>query len=149
MTLSPSLSSPTPFRGEVWWVKFNSPITANTPPANTPKANLPTTGDEIYKRRPAVVLNIQAAWRNQLYIVVPLTSWQEYFQQNKYFWMVKILADSTNKLPNNSAADTFQVKSVSILRFDSKLGILTTAQMDLITATIAFCIGYVPPKPAV
>jgi mRNA interferase MazF len=136
-----------PSRGEIWWVNFNSPLTAPTPPAGTPPTQLPTTGDEIYKTRPAVVMNIPATWNLQLVIVVPITSWQNRFQTNNYFWMVKILADATNRLPNDSAANTFQVKSVAAQRFTRKIGVLNTPQMDLIAATIAFCIGYNPPKP--
>lgn len=135
-----------PSRGEIWWVNFNAPITVPTPPDNTPKDQLPTTGDEIYKTRPAVVMNIPASWNLQLVIVVPITKWQNRFQTNNYFWMVKILADATNQLLNDSAANTFQIKSVSTQRFTQKIGVLTTQQMDLIAATIAFCIGYNPPK---
>lgn len=136
-----------PSRGEIWWVNFNSPITAPTPADNAPREQLPTTGDEIYKTRPAVVMNIPASWNLQLAIVVPITSWQHRFQVNNYFWMVKILADTTNQLTNDSAANTFQVKSISAQRFTRKIGVLTTQQMDLIAATVAFCIGYNPPKP--
>jgi mRNA interferase MazF len=140
------LPSKVPSRGEIWWVNFNSPITAPTPPLGTPQAQLPTTGDEIYKTRPAVVMNIPASWNLQLAIVVPITSWQNHFQTNNYFWMVKIMADASNRLPNDSAANTFQIKSVSAQRFTRKIGVLTTQQMDLIAATIAFCIGYNPPS---
>lgn len=136
-----------PSRGDIWWVNFNSPITAPTPPANTPQAQLPTTGDEIYKTRPAVVMNIASSWNLQLLIVVPITSWQNRFQANHYFWMVKLPADASNRLPNDSAANVFQVKSVSGQRFTQKIGVLTSAQTDLIAATIAYCIGYNPPKP--
>jgi len=136
-----------PSRGEIWWVNFNTPITAPTPPKGTSQAQSPTTGDEIYKTRPAVVMNIPAAWNLQLVIVVPITSWQNHFQTNNYFWMVQIPKDTTNQLRNDSAANTFQIKSVSAQRFTRKIGVLTTQQMDLIAATIAFCIGYNPPQP--
>jgi mRNA interferase MazF len=143
MTVSRSMA---PARGEIWLVNFNSPITAPSPAQNTPQSKLPTTGDEIYKARPAVVMNIAAAWNLQLLIVVPITSWQAKFQINNYFWMVKILADTNNHLTNDSAANVIQVKSVSIQRFQHKIGGLTAGQMDLIAATIALCVGYVPPK---
>jgi hypothetical protein len=32
-------------------------------------------------------------------------------------------------------------------RLTQKIGVLTTQQMHLIAATIAFCIGYNPPQP--
>jgi len=81
---------PQPLRGEIWWVNFNSPITAPTPPIGTPKSQLPTTGDEIYKARPAVVLTIPYTWNLDLHIVAPITSWQPHFQTNQYFWMTLI-----------------------------------------------------------
>jgi mRNA interferase MazF len=135
-----------PLRGEIWSVNFNSPITAPTPPNNTPKANLPTTGDEIYKIRPVVVMNISIALNLKLVIVVPFTSWQSHFQTNNYFWMIKVTADTMNRLSNDSAANIFQVQSISTQRIINKIGVLTTQQMDLISATIAFCIDYNPPK---
>ncbi len=141
----PPSSPPAPARGEVWWVNFNSPITLPSPRKKTPKSQLPTTGDEIYKIRPAVVMNIQAAWNLDLVIVVPLTTWQARFQTNRYFWLISIPADGTNQLRADSAANTFQIKSVSTSRFKEKSGILTTAQMDLIAVTVAFCIGYKLP----
>jgi len=137
-----------PVRGEIWRVNFNTPITIPTPPYGTPQSQLPTTGDEIYKIRPAVVVNIQEMWNLQLLIVVPITSWQPRFQVNNWFWLVEIPSDLTNQLPNDSAANTFQVKSVSTQRFVQRIGMLTTQQTDLITATIAFCVGYTPPKPS-
>jgi mRNA interferase MazF len=137
---------PQPCRGEIWRVNFNSPITAPTPPDGTPQAQLPTTGDEIYKSRPAVVMNIPAAWNLKLAMVVPITSWQPRFQASNYFWMVKLQADATNQLDNDSAANTLQFKSISTLRFAHKIGTLTVPQLDLIAATIALCIGYKLPE---
>jgi mRNA interferase MazF len=138
------LASPArPLRGEIWWVNFNSPVTTPTPPAVYPQ--LPTTGSEIYKTRPAVVMSMPGLGYLDLAIVVPITSWQPKFQTNQYFWMVKLIANSANNLDNDSAANVFQIKSVSTLRFAQKKGILTTAQMDLIATTIAVCIGYQLP----
>jgi len=65
---------------------------------------------------------------------------------NNWFWLVEIPADMSNLLPKDSAANTFQIKSVSTQRFVQKIGMLATQQTDLIAATIAFCIGYTPPK---
>lgn len=143
---TPSSTSANPQRGEIWWVNFNSPITANSPKSGTSQSQLPTTGDEIYKTRPAVVMNITSHWNLDLLIVVPITKWQERFAKNGYFWMVKIPMDSTNQLRADSAANTFQIKSVSSKRFMSKMGVFTTKQMTLLAATVAYCIGYSPPK---
>lgn len=144
-TLSSALAKPQ--RGEIWLVNFNSPITTRTPPRGTPQSQLPTTGDEIYKKRPSVIMNITSHWNLDLLIVVPITTWQSRFKTNNYFWIVELPKNNTNKLKSDSAANTFQVKSVSAKRFDRKVGVLTSTQLDLIAATIAFCIGYSPPKP--
>ena len=113
-----------PQRGEIWWVNFN-----------------PSIGDEIQKRRPAVVLNIPAHWNLKLHIVVPLTKWQERFSTNQYFWMVELPRDRNNNLPFDSAANAFQVKSVSNRRFNDVIGVLSSSQLDAVAATIALCIG--------
>jgi len=131
-----------PIRGDIWWINFNAPITSPTPPSGTPQSQLPTTGDEIYKSRPAVVLTIPHSWNLDLEIVVPITSWQPHFQTKQYFWMIKLFADTTNQLKNDSAVNVLQIKSVSTRRLKTKIGIMTSQQLDLITATVAFCIGH-------
>lgn len=84
---------------EIWWVKFN-----------------PTGGAEISKKRPAVIVNDNSIGILPLRVIVPLTDWNERY--NSADWMAKITADNNNKLPKDSAADCFQVKSVSTDRFD-------------------------------
>lgn len=107
---------------------------------------LPTTGDEIFKKRPAIVLDIAANWKFDLHLVVPLTSWKQSFKANKYFWMIEVRRNNRNKLKNDSAADAFQVKSVSTDRFGkNRIGLVSPSQLDLIVETVAFCIGYSLP----
>lgn len=101
--------SPSPERGEVWEVRFD-----------------PSEGDEIKKFRPAIVVSIKSAGRMDLLIVVPLTAWQLQFE--RYFWMIHLQPNSTNGLSKESAADAFQVKSISTKRFTRKLGSVTTEQ---------------------
>jgi mRNA interferase MazF len=110
-------------RGDIWEVRFD-----------------PSEGDEIQKIRPAVVMNITAAGRIQLHIVVPVTGWRSTFAN--YFWMVNIVSSPENGLSKESAADTFQVKSISVNRFQSKLGILLPEKIEEIAASIALCIGF-------
>jgi len=112
-----------PSRGEIWKVRFD-----------------PSEGDEIKKVRPAVVMTIPNAGRINLQIVIPITGWQPQF--SRYFWMVKLMPDTSNGLDKDSAADAFQVKSVSVKRFQAKVGVITEKQLDEIAAAIAFCIGY-------
>jgi len=124
-----SNTSTRPQRGEIWSVNFN-----------------PAVGDEIYKLRPAVVMDIPAHWNLKLHIVVPVTKWQVRFKTNNYFWMVELPKDNSNHLTFDSAANAFQIKSVSQQRFNRKIGVVTAAQLNLIAETIAFCIGYSPAK---
>jgi mRNA interferase MazF len=125
----PILTTPNPrlkvARNEVWLVNFD-----------------PTVGDEIQKTRPAVVISVNAAFRHRLQIVVPITSWQQRFQND--FWMIYLPASSANGLANDSAANAFQIKSISEDRFVRKIGLLDTVVMDDITTAVALCIGYNP-----
>ena len=138
----PPKESIEPRRGDIWWVNFNNPASARTPMTGTPRDKLPTEGDEIYKSRPAVVMNIAFNWNRKLRIVVPMTGWSKEYKKNEYFWMIRIPKDTTNNLSKDSAAATFQLRSVSLTRFLSKLGLVSQAQLDLITETVAYNIGY-------
>ena len=112
-------------RGDVWEIRFD-----------------PSEGDEIRKIRPAVVMTASGAGRMRLHIVVPITGWQPQF--GRYFWMVHLLPTSANGLSKESAADSFQIKSVSVNRFQSKLGMLADDELLEIAAAIALCIDYSP-----
>ena len=112
-------------RGEVWVVRFD-----------------PSEGEEITKIRPAVVMTAHSAGRMQLQIVVPITGWKDQF--TRYFWMVNLVPTPENGLTKESAADAFQVKSLSVNRFQRKMGSLTDDQMEEIVAAIALCIGFAP-----
>ena len=133
-----------PRRGEIWRVNFNSPLAATTPEKWVKKDELPTTGDEIFKVRPAVVMNVAEQWDLKLRIVVPITEWREDYVRNRFFWMVKIPISNLNGLDEDSGADTFQVKSVSTSRFGEKLGVVTRDELQLLADTVAFCIGAAP-----
>jgi mRNA interferase MazF len=97
-------------QGEIWLVNLD-----------------PTIGDEIRKVRPAVIVSQDALGVLALRVIVPLTGWQDRFQ--KWDWMVRIDPDAINGLAKPSAADTFQVRSVSSRRFVQQLGLLSS--MDL------------------
>lgn len=112
-----------PKRGEVWLVDFD-----------------PTEGDEIAKRRPAAVISSDAIGILALRIIVPLTAWKARYAQQP--WFVQVKATPQNGLAKDSAADAFQVKSVSTSRFGQRWGMLTAQQLDDITAAVALCIDY-------
>jgi len=89
-------------------------------------------------------MSISGFWKLKLSIVVPITGWKRAYADNQYYWMIRLPHDGKNGLSKDSAADTFQVKSVSLMRFGKKLGNLSQSQLDLIAATIAYNICYTP-----
>lgn len=117
----------TPERGEIWLVRFD-----------------PSEGDEIRKIRPALVMTASGIGKMRLHIVVPITGWQPQFA--RYSWMVKLAPESTNGLSKESAADAFQIKSVSVDRFQSKVGHLSEQVTQSIAVAVALCVGYSPSK---
>jgi mRNA interferase MazF len=111
-----------PRRGEVWLVDFD-----------------PTTGAEIAKTRPSVVISDDAVGILPLRIVVPITEWDSRYSSCP--WMVHLRASKGNGLSKESAADAFQVKSVSETRAKKRLGSVTADEVEEIAAAIAVCIG--------
>lgn len=95
----------------------------------------PTVGSEIRKTRPAVIINDDGLGKLPLKIIVPLTDWKEHYSVAE--WMVEIKADSYNRLTKTSAADCFQIRSVSQQRFIKKLGSITQVQLMLIQNALA------------
>ncbi len=105
-------------RGDVWLINLD-----------------PTIGSEIRKTRPAVVVNDNGVGVLPLRVIVPLTDWKERYQVAA--WMVQIEPSNSNGLEKVSAADAFQVRSVSKERFVRQLGRLTNEQMKNITQALA------------
>ena len=95
----------------------------------------PTLGAEIRKTRPAVVVNDDAVGVLPLKVIVPLTDWKERYSVAP--WMVKLEPTIQNGLSKTSAADTFQVRSLSQQRFVKKLGNLTGESMQDVTQALA------------
>ncbi len=56
--------------------------------------------------------------------------------------MVRLIPTAQNGLSKESAADAFQVRSLSAGRFQQKLGKLPPHEIDQIAAAIALCVGY-------
>lgn len=105
-------------RGEVWLINLD-----------------PTIGAEIRKRRPAVIVNDDAVGILPLKVIVPITDWKERYQMAP--WMVQVLPTSENGLSKASAADAFQVRSVSKNRFIRRLGKLPIDTMTAIEQALA------------
>lgn len=114
------MSSPT--EGEIWLVAFD-----------------PTVGPEIRKTRPAVVISDPALDGLPLRVVVPLTGWQDRFTGQ--ITKMRVEATPVTGLAKDSAADLFQVKSVSTRRFVRKLGFLSERELDEVRAGVATVIN--------
>jgi mRNA interferase MazF len=123
MRLETETYSMRPRRGEIWNVRFD-----------------PATGAEIQKTRPAVVVSIDEVGRLPLAIVVPVTDWKTRY--NAIPWLILLEPTLENGLTKQSAADSFQVKSVSVDRFVERLGTVPSEYLDSIAEAIALCIGY-------
>lgn len=80
----------------------------------------PTVGAEIRKTRPAVIVNDDSLGRLPLKIIVPITDWKDAYSSAP--WMVKVNPDNQNNLTKISAADCFQVRSISEQRFVKSIG---------------------------
>lgn len=109
-------------RGQVWLYNSN-----------------PTVGDEISKTRPAVIVNNNEIGTLRLKIIVPITGWNNAF--SAVAWMVRLEPSSENGLSKLSAADTFQVRSISQQRLIRQLGTLTDAEMQAITQALAIVLS--------
>jgi mRNA interferase MazF len=114
----------TPSRGEVWRVRFD-----------------PAEGAEIKKIRPSVVVSVDEVGILPLRIIVPITGWQDAFASRP--WLVRLNPTRANGLSKASAADAFQVKSLSVDRFVERVGALTAQEIEEIAAAIVLCVGYI------
>jgi len=99
-------------------------------------------GDEIQKTRNAVVISVDSVGRLALRTVVPITGWDSKYSQ--WPWMVPLTPTGQNGLTKISAADAFQVKSVSVERFQNRLGVLRSYKVKEVAAAVALCAGYEP-----
>ena len=98
----------------------------------------PTIGAEIKKKRTAVIINHDAIGILPLRVIVPLTHWKDKFQGAG--WMVKLDPDSRNNLKKPSAADCFQVRSVSTKRFLEQTGSIPPKIMTQIKKAVKLVI---------
>ena len=104
-------------RGEIWWCNLD-----------------PTIGAEQQKKRPCVIVNDNAVGILPLKVIVPLTDWKAHYSIAA--WMVRIDPTPTNGLPKISAADCFQVRSVSQQRLSQRTGKVSDTQMEQIETAL-------------
>ena len=115
-------TAPAPKRGEIWLVDFD-----------------PAVGAEIRKIRPALIVSVDTVGRLPLRMIVPITDWKTPYEH--YPWFVELPVSPSNGLVKHSGADSFQTKSVSLSRFVSMLGRVTTAQLDAVASAISLSVG--------
>lgn len=120
--ITPKPGTPDPRRGEVWWVDFN-----------------PHQGSEMNKVRPAVVLSVNGMGKLPVRIVVPLTGWDDKYQNHS--WQVRIPPSPVNGLDKESAVDALHVRSVALVRFREHLGRLSEEQMSEVASAAAIVLG--------
>jgi len=113
-------------KGEIWYVRFD-----------------PTIGSEYEKTRPAVVINESFVGRAEMRIVVPITSWKP--EHQRWPWMISLRSNRASGLSSDSSADSSQVKSVSIARFERRIGKAKDSQLLRILAAVILSIGYECP----
>jgi mRNA interferase MazF len=111
-----------PKRGEVWLTDLE-----------------PARGDEMHKRRSAAVIADDAVGKLALTIVAPITARHDAFASAP--WLIRIIPNPTNGLSKVSAADAFQVRSVSVSRLTTRIGVLDSQTVDLIADAVALCVG--------
>ncbi|MDD3567580.1 MAG: type II toxin-antitoxin system PemK/MazF family toxin, partial [Bacteroidales bacterium] len=88
----------------------------------------PTIGAGIKKTRPAIIVSDNSLGKLPLKIIVPLTDWKEKYEIAP--WMVYIKPDSINNLTKVSAADCFQIRSISEERFIRKIGKISSENLE-------------------
>ncbi len=106
-----------PKRGEIWLINLD-----------------PTVGAEIKKTRPAVVISSDSIGKLPLKIVVPITAWNDSFQNS--LWHVRINPDKGNGLGKISVVDSFQIRCISTTRFSKQLGAVTGSQLEEIVQAV-------------
>ncbi len=94
----------------------------------------PTIGAEIRKTRPAVIVSSDLVGILPLRVIVPITDWKERYGVAP--WMVRIEPAPATGLAKPSAADCFQVRSISTNRLVRKIGQLGAEEMERIVAGI-------------
>jgi mRNA interferase MazF len=105
-------------QGEVWLIDLD-----------------PTQGAEIQKKRPAVIVSDDSLGLLPLKVIVPVTDWKDRYAAAP--WMVKVEPNATNGLAKTSAADCFQVRSLSQGRFIKRMGQVSGADLQEIKDALA------------
>ncbi len=80
-------------------------------------------------------MNDNALGKLPLKIIVPITDWKDRYEIAP--WMTSLKPDKENGLTKISAADSFQIRSVSQERFVQRIGTVSETIMDEIRIGLA------------
>lgn len=105
-------------QGEIWLINLD-----------------PTVGAEIKKIRPAIIVSDNALGKLPLKIIVPITDWKDKYEIAP--WMTKLIPDNENGLTKVSAADSFQIRSLSQERFIKQIGAVNEVNLEEIRIGLA------------
>jgi len=111
--------------GEIYWVNLD-----------------PSIGDEIKKKRPVVVLNGGHDKHLKLAIVVPVTAWSPYWEENLFFVLLE--PNAKRGLKKKSVVDCFQIRAVSHKRFAEKMGEISNDEIAQIKRSITLILDIGP-----
>ena len=114
-----------PTRGDIWLVRLSR-----------------ESGAEARRDRAVVVISSPALDEAPVRLVVPLTTWRDEYADglNK----LPVPATDQNGLPEDSAADFLQVRSVATERFIERVGVLEADQVEEVVAGVVIAIDYAP-----
>ncbi|OGO41188.1 MAG: PemK family transcriptional regulator [Chloroflexi bacterium RBG_16_58_14] len=115
-------------KGEIWLINLD-----------------PTLGAEIRKTRPGVIVNEDEIGILPLRVIVPLTDWKDRYSIAP--WLVRVDPDADNGLEKPSAADAFQIRSVSTDRLARRIGRLSPLVLGEILEAIGVVIGMESHRP--
>lgn len=105
-------------RGEIWLLSLD-----------------PTVGAEIQKTRPCLIISVDQLNKLPLKVIIPITDWKTHYEEVP--WMVKLIPDASNNLQKISAADCFQVRSISEIRIIKRVGVVNIDQLHKICNALA------------
>ncbi|MCJ7622216.1 MAG: type II toxin-antitoxin system PemK/MazF family toxin [Anaerolineaceae bacterium] len=109
-------------RGEIWKINLD-----------------PTIGAEIRKTRPGIIISVDAVGILPLRVIIPIAEWKDRYKIAS--WMVRLDPDDQNHLQKVSAADTFQVRSISTSRFVELVGTISEEKTKEIELALAEVLG--------
>lgn len=114
-----------PRQGEIWYVNLE-----------------PTVGVEIKKARPVIVISSDAInspkWKMR--IVIPCSAWQDRFRDKLF--KVQIPACDETGLKKDSVAIILQVRSISLDRFQDRLGQISPDTLQELLAGLVLSVDY-------